>query len=98
MVIVFEYEVEPTERDRFEQVYGRDGEWAAFFRGGDGYLGSELYRSEQDPSRYLVIDRWASADAYEAFLEANRAEYDRRSRATEAVYRSESVVGRFQAL
>lgn len=97
MVIVFEYEVAPAERDRFEQVYARDGEWATFFRGGDGYLGSELYRSQHDPARYLVTDRWASTEAYEAFLEANRSEYERRSRATEALYRSESRIGRFPA-
>jgi heme-degrading monooxygenase HmoA len=95
VVIVFEYAVEPAGRERFEQVYGHDGEWAAFFRTGEGYLGTELLRSDEDASRYLVLDRWASAAAYERFLAANRPEYDRRSRATEALYRRESVVGRF---
>jgi heme-degrading monooxygenase HmoA len=97
VVIVFEYEVDPSARDRFEEVYGSDGEWAAFFRGGEGYLGTELLRSEQDESRYLVVDRWASSEAYEAFLEANGPEYERRSRATEPLYRRESIVGRFDA-
>lgn len=95
MVSIFEYEVERPERGRFEQTYGPDGEWAAFFRTGDGYLGTELHRSEQDRSRYLVIDRWASAEAYLAFLETHRFEYDGRSRASLALYRRESVIGRF---
>jgi quinol monooxygenase YgiN len=95
MLIVFAYEVEPAERRRFARVYGRDGEWAAFFRADAGYLGTELHRAEEDPSRYLVIDHWASPAAYAAFLERNRDEYDRRSRATGALYRRETFVGRF---
>ena len=95
MVSIFEYEVEPAGRDRFERAYGPEGEWAAFFRTGDGYLGTELHRSEGDPARYLVIDRWFSADAYSAFLDEHRSEYDDRSRATATLYRREIVVGRF---
>ena len=26
----------------FERVYGADGEWARYFRGAEGYLGTEL--------------------------------------------------------
>ena len=95
MVSIFEYEVEPAGRERFERAYGPDGEWAAFFRTGDGYLGTELHRSEGDPARYLVLDRWTSAEAYSAFLDEHRSEYDDRSRATAALYRREIVVGRF---
>jgi heme-degrading monooxygenase HmoA len=95
MVSIFDYEVASAERDRFEQVYGPDGEWAEFFRTSDQYLGTELLRSERDPSRYLVVDRWVSVAAYQGFLDANRAEYDRRSRATRPLFRRESAIGRF---
>jgi heme-degrading monooxygenase HmoA len=92
---VFAYEVDPAEAGRFEAVYGPDGEWARFFSGADGYLGTELLRS---PPRYLVIDRWRSAAAYDAFIGAHASEYRRRNDAAASLYRSEEVVGRFEAL
>ena len=95
VLIVFEYEVDEARHERFEAVYGPDGEWAAFFRTGAGYLGTELRRDVADPSRYLVLDRWESREAYEAFLAEHRDEYDRRGRETERLYRRETAVGRF---
>jgi heme-degrading monooxygenase HmoA len=77
IALVFRYEV--RDPASFEQVYGPEGEWAAFFRTGDGYIGTELLHDVDEPDRYLVIDRWESADAYNAFLADNQAEYLRRS-------------------
>jgi len=65
IALVFSYEV-VREAAEFERVYGTEGEWAAFFRQGRGYIGTELLRDVEAPSRYLVIDRWESADAYNA--------------------------------
>ena len=77
IALVFRYEVrDPV---AFEQVYGPEGEWAQFFRSGDGYIGTELLHDVDEPDRYLVIDRWESADAYNAFLAEHQAEYLRRS-------------------
>ena len=97
MLIVFEYEVDRSERERFEAVYGPHGDWAAFFRTAEGYLGTELHRDLAVPSRYLLLDRWESREAYEAFLAENREEYDRRGRETERLYRHETPLGRFSA-
>jgi heme-degrading monooxygenase HmoA len=91
---VFAYEVDPGRAAEFEAVYGPDGEWARFFRTGAGYAGTELWR---DGRRYLVIDRWASADAYAAFLAAHDAEYRARSAATAALYVRETPLGRYEA-
>jgi hypothetical protein len=55
-----------------------------------------LHRSRREPLRFLVIDRWASSEAYVDFLEGHRAEYERRNRATRRLYRQESVIGRFE--
>ena len=87
---VFSYEV--SDRAAFERAYGPDGEWAAFFRGGEGYLGTELLASGDG---YLLIDRWASREAYECFLAEHREEYDRRSAAAEALYVREERIGEF---
>jgi len=72
---VFLYEVDTDAHDAFQSVYGADGEWARFFAAGEGYLGTELLRSGD---RYLLIDRWTSRAAYEAFLAAHADEYARR--------------------
>src|SRR6185436_127927 len=64
IVSVFAYTVDPAGREAFERVYGPDGEWARFFVGAEGYLGTELLLGDE----YLVIDRWSSEATYDAFL------------------------------
>ena len=90
----FLYEVEPAGEQAFEAAYGSDGTWARFFARDDGYVGTELWRGPA--GRYLVVDRWRSEEAYEAFLDAHADEYRRRNAAAESLYRSERVLGRFQ--
>jgi heme-degrading monooxygenase HmoA len=96
IAIVFSYEVrDPTE---FERVYGPNGEWAAFFRQGRGYIGTELLRDVEAPGRYLVIDRWESADAYNAFVAGHREEYMERVDGTRFHYDSELRFGTFETV
>ena len=78
IALVFRYEVRDPEE--FERVYGPNGEWARSSGGAHGYIGTELLRDVDEPERYLVIDRWESADAYNAFLAEHQAEYLRRVR------------------
>jgi heme-degrading monooxygenase HmoA len=77
IALVFRYDARDPED--FERGYGPDGEWAQFFRQGAGYIGTELLRDLDEPDRYVVIDRWESIDAYNAFLAEHQAEYLRRS-------------------
>ena len=88
---VFSYEV--ADAAAFERAYGPDGEWARFFRGAAGYLGTELLRSE---GRHLVIDRWASREAHTEFLASHRDEYARRSAEAERLYVREERLGEFE--
>jgi heme-degrading monooxygenase HmoA len=94
IALVFSYEVRDTAE--FERVYGSDGEWARFFRGGDGYEGTELLRDVEAPGRYVVVDRWASAGAYNAFVSEHRDEYMRRVDDTRYHYDSELRLGTFE--
>jgi heme-degrading monooxygenase HmoA len=94
IALVFSYEV--REAEEFERVYGPAGEWAAFFRAGPGYIGTELLRDVETTSRYLVVDRWESGEAYNAFVEANRAEYMRRVDETGYLYEQELRFGTFE--
>ena len=94
LALVFSYDVRDAEE--FEQVYGPKGEWAQFFRGGEGYIGTELLREVETPGRYLVVDRWDSRDAYNAFVEAHRGEYMRRVDETSFLYEQELRLGTFE--
>jgi heme-degrading monooxygenase HmoA len=77
IALVFRYDARDPED--FESAYGPNGEWAQFFRQGAGYIGTELLRDLEEPDRYLVIDRWESIDAYNAFIAEHQAEYLQRS-------------------
>ena len=94
IALVFRYEV--REPQTFERAYGANGDWAAFFRQGTGYIGTELLHDLEEPERYLVIDRWESADAYNAFLDEHQAEYLRRADEARLHYLQELLFGTFE--
>ena len=96
IALVFSYEVrEPAE---FERAYGPDGEWAQFFRAGRGYIGTELLRDVELPGRYLVVDRWETAEAYNAFAAEHREEYMRRVDDSRFYYDQELRFGTFETV
>ena len=94
IALVFSYEVRDAEA--FEQAYGADGDWAQFFRQGAGYIGTELLHDVEIPTRYLVIDRWESAEAYNTFAAEQRDEYMRRVDDSKFLYDQELRFGTFE--
>jgi heme-degrading monooxygenase HmoA len=96
IALVFSYDVpEPPE---FEREYGPEGTWAAFFRSGAGYIGTELLRDLEIPHRYLVVDRWESGEAYNEFVADNREEYMRRVDESAFHYEHELRIGTFESV
>jgi heme-degrading monooxygenase HmoA len=96
IALVFSYDV--TDATEFERIYGPEGDWAQFFRTGAGYIGTELLKDVEIPGRYLVIDRWESSDAYNAFVDAQRDEYMRRVDETAFHYLHELRFGTFESV
>jgi heme-degrading monooxygenase HmoA len=96
IALVFSYEVRNA--GEFERAYGPEGDWAAFFRQGRGYIGTELLRDVETPSRYLVVDRWESAEAYNEFAAEHRDEYMRRVDDSRFHYDQELRLGTFQTI
>jgi heme-degrading monooxygenase HmoA len=94
IALLFVYDVSRAEE--FERVYGPDGEWAQFFRQGRGYVGTELLRDVEQPGRFLVVDRWESRDAYNAFVAERRDEYMQRVDETVFLYDQELRFGTFE--
>ena len=96
IALVFRYDVRDLES--FEEVYGPEGEWAQFFRSGEGYIGTELLHDVEEPDRYLVIDRWESREAYNAFVTANREAYMQRVDESVFHYEHELRLGTFESV
>jgi heme-degrading monooxygenase HmoA len=92
---VFSYEARDPEE--FERVYGPDGEWARFFHGGRGYIGTELLRDVDTPGRYLLVDRWETRERFDEFAATHRDEYVRRSDDTQLHYVQELRLGSFES-
>jgi heme-degrading monooxygenase HmoA len=94
IALVFSYEVRDVAG--FERAYSPGGDWAQFFADAGGYIGTELLRDVETPGRYLVIDRWDSAEAYNTFAAAHREEYMRRVDDTRFYYDQELRFGTFE--
>lgn len=97
-VIVWEFRTKHGHAAEFERVYGAEGDFVKLFRQGKGYRGSDLLRDSQDPHRYLAIDRWESAAAYEAFAKEKQSEYEALNRRCEVLRSDERCLGRFQVV
>ena len=95
-VIVWEFVTEPRHQREFERAYGPAGVWVQLFRRADGYVDTELLRDEENPGRYLTIDRWESRTAFEAFKQQFVAEYEATDREGTALTVRETLLGRFQ--
>lgn len=91
-VIVWAYEVAPERQDDFCRVYGPNGDWARLFARAPGFLGVELLC---DGVRYLTIDRWDSAEAFEAFKSHFGDEYAGLDAKCAELTRSELKLGAF---
>jgi len=73
---IWEYIVREDRVAEFEHAYGGDGDWVALFRRAPGYLRTVLHRDRRDPHRYVTVDYWESAEAWEAFRTAMSAEFE----------------------
>jgi heme-degrading monooxygenase HmoA len=98
ILIVWEFEVPADARARFEAAYGPDGVWARLFRGASGFVRSELLADPARHGRYVTLDFWRSAEDYDRFRGAVRAEYDAIDVQCETLTSSERLVGTFRTL
>lgn len=94
-VYLWEYTVEPRFVAEFERAYGPDGAWVALFERAKGYLRTELHRDRRNEHRYLTIDYWESAEAWEAFRKSMSSEFEAIDSACEKFTVREQEIGRF---
>ncbi len=93
---LWEFVVRPETLDEFQREYGPQGAWVALFRQARGYLESILLRDPADPRRFLTIDRWQSAEAYQAFRSAFSQPYAELDRRCEQLTARETSLGVFE--
>ncbi|NOH02890.1 MAG: antibiotic biosynthesis monooxygenase [Chloroflexi bacterium] len=92
-IIIWEFQVETEQLIDFETAYASNGTWEELFKKSPAYLGTELLRDENDPNRYLAIDRWVSKGDYEAFRSQWKDEYEALDRECEGMTERESLLG-----
>lgn len=95
-VRIWLFRARPDKAAEFRAAYGSPGAWASLFRRAPGYLGTELLESTTDPTTYLTVDRWESAEAWAAFLRAWPEEYAALDRRCESLTAAEEEVGAFR--
>lgn len=91
--IVWEFEADPGRVADFEREYGPEGSWVRLFREGNGYLGTELFRSVSRPSRFVTVDRWSTHAAYQAFRAARARDYAALDQRCAGLTRLEELLG-----
>jgi heme-degrading monooxygenase HmoA len=95
---VWEFYVLSQNRAQFEKEYGPNGSWIRLFRGASGYTETMLLRDISNPLRYVSIDRWDSATAYESFRSRYSSQYQDLDLLCEGFTTRENFLGQFSDL
>ena len=96
IALVWRFDVRAQHREAFEAAYGPEGDWARLFARGEGFRGTELLRGGD--GAYLTIDRWRSAEDFDAFIAAHRADYEALDRTMRDWTLAEERIGAFELL
>jgi heme-degrading monooxygenase HmoA len=94
-VILWEFEVSAENAADFVVAYGANGAWAQLFRQAAGYIGTELLRCAEDPTHYVTIDRWSSAEDFTRFQQDFGDRYNALDAELEGLTLTETKIGSF---
>ena len=95
-LVLWESEVKPGRAQRFQEVYGPDGDWVSLFRSDPNHAGTRLFQDTTRTGVYLTADYWHSRKSYEEFLTRRRIEYTTLDTATEDLTLNERHIGSFE--
>ena len=97
-VALWEFEVKPRSKKRFQKVYGPGGDWAKLFRSDSHYQETRLLHDPEHPAIFLILDFWTSRQAYENFRASHATDYERLDAMGEALTRRERKIGWFESV
>jgi heme-degrading monooxygenase HmoA len=92
---VWEFLVPPESQAEFERHYGTGGTWVQLFRQAPGHIETLLLKDQDNPGRYLTIDRWQSELAYRSFRSQFAQQYDALDCRCEGLTLREAALGTF---
>lgn len=95
---LWEFDVKPGCEERFESVYGPDGDWAQLFRRDPGYQRTLLLRDTIRDHTYLTCDFWKCRKTYAAFRQNNLEAYLEFDKSCEELTLAERKIGEFEQL
>lgn len=90
---VWKFRVKEGCEDEFIRMNNID--WPRLFGRSPEYRGTNIGRKRDDAYVYVTEDRWASREAFEYFLERNRADYDALDARHSGLYDASEHVGFF---
>ena len=93
--IIWEYKVKPEQAAKFEEAYGKNGEWDKLFKQSKAYKGTELVVKDLENQVYMTIDSWKSLEQYEQFIQKNSKEYKRLDKKFNNLTLEEKEIGIF---
>ncbi|GLQ92040.1 antibiotic biosynthesis monooxygenase family protein [Dyella acidisoli] len=92
---IWEFQVKPEQEASFLEHYGSEGIWVQLFKQAPGFIETLLLRDRDVPYRYVTVDRWQSAAAYQAFRTQFAEAYAALDRACESLTSAEREIGTF---
>lgn len=95
---IWEYSVRPEAVEEFLEAYGPEGSWVRLFGRSEGHVRTDLVRDEQDPTRFLTIDYWASRSDRDSFRQKYSKEFETLDRECESFTEVEHFIGDFEVL
>jgi len=89
-IIIWQYTVNPSQRESFLKHYHAEGIWAHFFQASADYFGTELLEYEEN--EFITLDKWMDKDCYEQFLMENIRQYQELDKRCKGFTQSESLI------
>lgn len=95
-VYLWEFHVAADDIERFIAAYAPGGNWTQFFEDAPGYIKTELLQDSGDRGRFLTIDYWENASAWDRFREKRSEAFEALDAICETYTVSEREIGRFE--
>lgn len=93
--IVWRFKAKPEKAQEFLDVYSWKGKWAKLFGRSPHYQGTILLQDISEPLTFLVIDRWATKEAFPRFRQQFGPDYDDLDQQCMALTEEETHIGTF---
>ena len=95
---IWEYHIKTACVQEFETAYGPAGTWVELFRQTTGYIRTELHQDRRQKNRYLTIDYWESAKAYQAFQQQFATQFETLNKQCDQWTHKEVHIGDFNEI